>query len=88
MCQCGSRVANKKITKIVHSGMQRTRQTAEIMAQHLGLPAEAVVEDSRIIELQTGPAYEGKTGMNTTVTMSQKKRSLLKVIPGWRIVMI
>lgn len=72
----------KKITKIVHSGMQRTRQTAEIMAQHLGLPAEAVVEDSRIIELQTGPAYEGKTWDEYNSNYVSEEEKFIKVIPG------
>jgi len=72
----------KKITKIVHSGMQRTRQTAEIIAAHLGLPPEAVVADSQIIELQTGPLYEGKTWDEYNSNYASEEEKFLKDIPG------
>jgi len=73
---------DKNITRIVHSGMQRTRETAELMAAHLGLPAEAVVSDPRIIELQTGEAYEGKTWDEYNANYASEEEKFTKVIPG------
>lgn len=70
------------ITRIVHSGMQRTRETAELMAEYLGLPADAVVSDSRIIELQTGEAYEGKTWAEYNANYASEEEKFTKVIPG------
>ena len=72
----------KNITKIVHSGMQRTRETAEIIATHLGLSPEAVVADPRLIELQTGPTYEGKTWDEYNSNYASEEEKFLKVIPG------
>ncbi|HMO78525.1 MAG TPA: class I tRNA ligase family protein, partial [Candidatus Paceibacterota bacterium] len=73
---------DKEITKIVHSGMQRTRETAEIIAAELGLPAEAVVTDRRIIELQTGSEYEGKTWDEYNRNYASEEEKFLKNIPG------
>jgi isoleucyl-tRNA synthetase len=49
------------IDLIIHSGFERTRQTAEQVAVALGLSSEQVLEDTRIGELQAGAAMEGKT---------------------------
>ena len=49
------------ITHIVHSGMQRARETAEIIARELGLDPSAVVADVRIQEFRPGDEFEGKT---------------------------
>ncbi len=54
-------LGGKKIDLIVHSGFMRTRQTAELVAETLGLSAEQVIEDARLAELQTGADLEGKT---------------------------
>lgn len=51
----------EKIDMIVHSGMERTQQTAQLLAAELGLPDSAVVSDDRLVELQTGAALEGKS---------------------------
>ncbi len=49
------------ITRIIHSGMQRTQETAEIVAAQLGLPANAISVDERLTELQTGADLEGQS---------------------------
>lgn len=54
-------LAAEEIDLVVHSGMQRTRETAEIVAQELGLTADAVLADERLMELQTGEALEGQS---------------------------
>ena len=70
------------ITKIVHSGMQRTRETALAVAQALGLPESAVMEDMRITELQTGSAFEGKTWAEYNAHYISEEEKFTKVIPG------
>ncbi len=52
---------DRGIDFVIYSGMQRTRETAEVVAKTLGLSPEQVIEDNRIIELQTGIGLEGKT---------------------------
>ena len=47
------------ITRIVHSQLQRARETAEVVAKELGLSAEAVTQDVRLNELQAGTELEG-----------------------------
>jgi isoleucyl-tRNA synthetase len=46
---------------IVHSGFVRTKQTAELVRDALGLSEDAVVEDHRIGEIQIADGFEGKT---------------------------
>ncbi len=73
---------DKGITHIVHSGMQRTRETALAIARELGLPEAAVSVDTRIIELQTGAAYEGKTWDEYNANYSSEEEKFTKVISG------
>jgi isoleucyl-tRNA synthetase len=72
----------KNITKIIHSGMQRTRETAEIVARELGLPASAVVADTRITELKIGAEYEGKTWDEFNLNFSSEEEKFTKNLPG------
>ncbi|MEK7510860.1 MAG: class I tRNA ligase family protein [Patescibacteria group bacterium] len=46
------------ITRIYTSPCVRTRETAEIMRERLGLPAEAVITDTRLIEFNFGDFNE------------------------------
>lgn len=57
----GAELKLKKIDLIIHSGYIRTKETAEILAEILGLPAESVMADPRLGELQTGEDLEGKS---------------------------
>jgi isoleucyl-tRNA synthetase len=70
------------ITKIVHTGMNRTRETAEIIAHALGLPSEAVVADVRMTEYKVGPAYEGKTWEEFNTNFANEEEKFTKSIPG------
>ena len=54
------KLAEEKIDMIVASDLVRTRETAEMIAEILGLPAEAVVFDPRLREIKAG-VLEGKT---------------------------
>jgi isoleucyl-tRNA synthetase len=73
---------DKGITKIVHSGLQRGRETAERVAASLGLSPEAVVEDGRVIEYQAGVAYEGKTWEEFNANFVSEAEKFTKELPG------
>lgn len=47
------------IDLIIHSGFQRTRESAEIVHQHV--PSAELIEDDRIRELDLSDDFEGKT---------------------------
>ena len=48
----------KKITKIYASPFLRTRETAEIVAEHIGYPKDQIIFDDRIRELEFGDFSE------------------------------
>lgn len=52
---------SRNITRIVHSGMTRARETAELIATELGLGSDVVVADARLQEFKVGTEWEGKT---------------------------
>jgi isoleucyl-tRNA synthetase len=52
---------DKKVDLIIHSEFERTRDTAKILAGELGLGLEALIEDSRLNELNAGKDLEGKS---------------------------
>ena len=49
----------KKITKIFASPLLRTRETARIVAQHLGIPEDTIIVDHRLREYDFGD-WDGK----------------------------
>lgn len=73
---------NKGITRIIHSGLQRTRESAEIIAVELGLSLSAVFAESRLIEFQTGITYEGKTWAEFNAQYKNEEEKFTKHIPG------
>jgi isoleucyl-tRNA synthetase len=75
-------LADKKITKIVHSGMQRARQTAEVIAASLGLSKEAVLEDIRLQEFKVGTEYEGKTWAEFNANFASEEEKFTKQFAG------
>jgi isoleucyl-tRNA synthetase len=75
-------VAARNITTIVHSGLLRGKETAHAVAQALGLPATAVIEDARVIEYQVGAAWEGKTWQEFNSQFSSEAEKFNKHIPG------
>jgi isoleucyl-tRNA synthetase len=70
------------VTKIVHSGMQRARMTAEIIAIELGLPSSAVVADIRIQEFKVGNAWEGKTWAEFNAQFKSEEEKFQKQFEG------
>jgi isoleucyl-tRNA synthetase len=83
--QCRKAAENlkgRKIDLIFHSGMQRTRDTAKIVAEELGITLDAVIEDTRLQELQTGAGLEGKTWDDYEAHFATPEEKFTKVIPG------
>jgi isoleucyl-tRNA synthetase len=83
--QCIEAAASLKgrtIDLIFHSGMQRTRDTAQLVAQELGISAEAVIEDTRLQELQTGAGLEGKTWDDYEAYFETPEEKFTKSVPG------
>lgn len=76
------KLEGKKVDYIFHSGMQRTRDTALLVAQGLGLPSDAVIEDTRLQELQTGVGLEGKTWDDYEAHFATPEEKFTKEIPG------
>ncbi len=70
------------ITRIVHSGLERTRETAERIAAALGLPETAVVAEPRIIEFQVGRDWEGKTWNEFNANFASEAEKFTKELPG------
>lgn len=50
----------KNVDIIIASPFARTRETAEIVAQSIGLPARSIIYDDRLHEISV-PMYEGRT---------------------------
>ncbi len=54
------KLEGKKIDVVVHSPLQRTRETAEALVESLGLPKNILKEDSRLREVAFGE-FEGRS---------------------------
>jgi isoleucyl-tRNA synthetase len=72
----------KNVDLIIHSGMKRTRDTALAIARELGLSEDSVIEDSRMIEIQTGVELEGKSWDDYEAYFETSKEKFTKEIPG------
>jgi isoleucyl-tRNA synthetase len=80
--EAATKLKERKIDLIFHSGMQRTRDTAKIVARELGLSPDAIIEDTRLQELQTGAGLEGKTWDDYEAHFATPEEKFTKVIPG------
>jgi len=54
-------LSSQNIDLVIHSGLMRTKQTAEQVVAALGLSTGALVEDARLLELQAGADIEGQS---------------------------
>ncbi len=70
------------ITKIVHSGLQRGKETAEIIAKELGLSNNTIIADNRLIEIQVGADWEGKTWDDFNANFKDEEEKFTKNLPG------
>jgi isoleucyl-tRNA synthetase len=68
------------ITRIVASNMTRAKETADIVAKELGLPADAVTVDARFKEVSFG-AHEGKH-LTELTSQVPTNRAWLSARPG------
>ena len=72
---------NKKITKIYSSPFLRTRETAEIVAEKIGLPKDNIVYDDRLHEFEFGN-FSGKLGKEYCDYMESKNWKFDVRVPG------
>lgn len=75
------KLASKKITKIYSSPFLRCKETAEIIAEKLGLKKGAIVYDSRLEDLNVGE-FEGKTWDDYFVYFKDQRERFTKAPPG------
>ena len=80
--QAAKSLKDRNIDIIVHSGMQRTRDTADLLAKSLGLSSDQVIEDTRITELRAGEALEGKTWDDYEALYNNYEEKFTKSIEG------
>jgi isoleucyl-tRNA synthetase len=71
----------RNIDLIIHSSFNRTTQTAKQVAAALGLSAEQVVADDRLIELQAGADLEGKTWSDYQAQFANELGGFTDVLP-------
>lgn len=70
------------IELIIHSPFMRTTQTAELMRDALGLPAEALVVDEQIREYKLVDALEGKPWSEYSALFKSREERYTKEVPG------
>ena len=80
--EVAEKISGEKIDLIFHSGMERTRDTAALLAKTLGISEENVIEDKRLIEIQTGAALEGKTWEDYEALYTTYEEKFTKLIAG------
>ncbi len=83
--QCVTAAADlqsKNIDIIIHSGLTRTKQTAECVAAELGIPVEQIMVDERLLELQAGAELEGQSWEKYQELFTSEAASFNEVVPG------
>ena len=83
--QCKEAAENlrkKGITKIIHSGLQRGRETAEVIARELGLSSDVISADARMLEFQVGTDWEGKLWTKFNENFGNEAEKFSKHIAG------
>jgi len=71
---------NKKIDVIITSPFVRTKETARIIAETIGY-AEEIIEDSRLVEINTG-SFDGKPWSEFMAQFASAKERFTKHIDG------
>ncbi len=80
--QSAEKLKGQDIDIIIHSGMQRTRETAHTVAEVLGLPEDAIFVDTRMSELHTGEELEGKTWDVYEALYENQRERFTKNVPS------
>lgn len=73
---------SRGVTRIVHSGMTRARETAELIAAELGLGSHAVAADERLQEFKVGTEWEGKTWAEFNSQFATEEEKFEKTFAG------
>lgn len=71
-----------KVDMIVHTGFLRTKQTAEILKEELGLGDDAVVEEGKLGEIRIEKDFEGKTWVEYNSNFATWEERYTKVLGG------
>ncbi|MEX2341215.1 MAG: class I tRNA ligase family protein, partial [Candidatus Paceibacterota bacterium] len=71
-----------KVDVIVHSGFLRTKQTAEILRQELGLSEDVVFEETRFGEIQIAKDFDGRTWVDFNSNFSTWEERYTKSLEG------
>ncbi len=75
-------LGGKKIDMIIASPYTRTRETAEIIQKTLGLPADVITFDERLIEVGA-PGFDGKHWDDVMQHFSTRSEMYTKDLPGF-----
>ena len=74
-------VQGKNIDLIVASPLMRTKQSAQLIKEALGLSDDQLVFDDRLIELQAGEMLEGKTWSEYQAQFASEERAFVDLPP-------
>ncbi len=75
------RLVGEKVDLIIHSGFERTKETAAIVADKLGLSSEQVITDEQFAELNTGD-FAGKTWPEYWQNFADRRARFFETPPG------
>jgi isoleucyl-tRNA synthetase len=67
---------NKNIDLIIYSPYERTRHTAQIIKESLGMSNAQMIADNRLVEWQVGEEYEGKNWLDVLSEEEHKNKNL------------
>jgi isoleucyl-tRNA synthetase len=77
----GALLQDKKITKIFSSPVRRARETAQIVAEELGIPLDSILYDNRLREIEFGD-FEGGPYENFTTHKHDYLKNYEDALPG------
>lgn len=77
-----AQLEEREIDLIITSPFHRTRETAKIVQEHLGLTDEQLIVDERIQEIQVGAALQGKTWDEHSALYTDFADQFTKVVDG------
>ncbi|OGG41527.1 hypothetical protein A2837_03435 [Candidatus Kaiserbacteria bacterium RIFCSPHIGHO2_01_FULL_46_22] len=80
--EAAEKLRDEKIDLIFHSGMERARDTALLIAEALGISEDNVILDERLTEIKTGEAMEGKTWDDYEALYANYEEKFTKTISG------
>ncbi len=79
--ESGKKLRKEKIDLIVTSPFARTQETAELVARVLGIPADAIVYDERLREMNVGE-FAGTTWPEYHEAFPKTAENFVRTLPG------